>query len=81
MSDEVERNGATDRAGYPWVSSRIFRKTVASHLDDEGHGIHHLADQLVPSRRSTAIGYYLGRRALTTIHAADALEPLIGRHQ
>jgi integrase len=67
-----------NRAGYPWVSSHVFRKTVASRLDDEGYGIRHIADQLGHARPSTTMDYYLGRRALTTIDFADALEPLIG---
>jgi integrase len=59
------------------VSSHVFRKTVASRLDDEGYGIRHIADQLGRGRPSTTMDYYLGRRALTTIDFADALDLLL----
>jgi integrase len=75
---QADLRQALDRAGYPWVSSHVFRKTVASRLDDEGYAIRHIADQLGHSRPSTTMDYYLGRQALTAIDFADALEPLIG---
>jgi integrase len=74
---EADLHQALDRAGYPWVSSHVFRTTVASRLDDAGYGIRHIADQLGHSRPSTTMDYYLGRRALTTIDFADALEALV----
>jgi len=74
---QADLRQALDGAGYPWVSSHVFRKTVASRLDDEGYGIRHIADQLGHSRPSTTMDYYLGRRALTTIDVTDALEPLL----
>ena len=43
---QADLRGALDRAGYPWVTSHTFRKTVASHLDDAGFPIRHIADQL-----------------------------------
>jgi hypothetical protein len=65
-----------DRAGSPWVSSHVFRKTVASRLDDHGDGIRHVADQLGHSRPSNDHGllprsarahhHRLRRRARTT---------------
>ena len=74
---QADLRQALDRTGYPWVSSHVFRKTVASRLDDEGYGIRHIADQLGHSRPSTTMDYYLGRRALTAIDFADALDPLL----
>jgi integrase len=74
---QADLRAALDRAGYRWVSSHVFRKTVASRLDDEGYGIRHIADQLGHSRPSTTMDYYLGRHALTTIDLTDALEPLV----
>jgi Phage integrase family len=74
---QADLRQALDRAGYPWVSSHAFRKTVASRLDDEGYGIRHITDQLGHSRPSTTMDNYLGRRALTTIDVTDALEPLV----
>jgi integrase len=75
---QADLRQALDRAGYPWVSSHVFRKTVASRLDDEGYGIRHIADQLGHSRPSTTLDYYHGRRAITAIDFTDALDPLIG---
>jgi integrase len=72
---QADLRQALDRGGYPWVSSHVFRKTVASRLDDEGYGIRHIADQLGHSRPSSTMDYYLGRRALTTINFSRALEP------
>jgi integrase len=60
---EADLRQALARAGYPWVSSHVFRTTVASRLDDAGYGIRHIADQLGHSRPSTTMDYYLGRRA------------------
>jgi integrase len=76
---QADLRQALDWAGYPWVSSHVFRKTVASRLDDEGSAIRHIADQLGHSRPSTTLDYYLGRRALTTLDFADALTPLLRR--
>ena len=47
---QADLRQALDRAGYPWVSSHVFRKTVASRLDDQGYAIRHIADQLGHSR-------------------------------
>jgi integrase len=74
---QADLREALDRIGYPWVNSHIFRKTVASRLDDEGYGIRHIADQLGHSRPSTTMDYYLGRRAITAIGFTDALDPLV----
>ncbi len=65
-----------DRAGYPWVTSHTFRRTVASRLDDAGFSIRHIADQFGHARPSTTLDYYLGRRAVTTADFAAALTVL-----
>jgi integrase len=67
---------ALDRAGYPWVTSPTFRKTVASRLDDAGFSIRHIADQLGHSRPSSPLDHYLGRRAVMTADFSDALAEL-----
>jgi integrase len=64
---QADLREALDLAGYAWVSSHVFRKTVASRLDDQGCGIRHIADQLGHSRPSTTMDYYLGRTALAAI--------------
>jgi integrase len=38
---QADLRAALDRAGYPWVTSHTFRKTVASRLDDAGFSIRH----------------------------------------
>ena len=79
---QADLRQALDRAGYPWVSSHVFRKTVASRLDDQGYGVRHIADQLGHNRPSTTMDYYLGRHVLAALEFADALEPLLsGRQQ
>lgn len=75
---EADLRRALDRAGYPWVTSHVFRKTVASHLDDAGYSIRQIADQLGHARPSTTLNYYLGRRAVTTPDSARDLEVLVG---
>jgi integrase len=74
---QADLRTALDRVGYPWVTSHVFRRTVASRLDDAGFSIRHIADQLGHTRPSTTLDYYLGRRAVTTADSADALGPLI----
>ena len=73
---QADLRAALDRAGYPWVTSHTFRKTVASCLDDAGFPIRHIADQLGHARPSTTLDHYLGRRATTTADFADALTAL-----
>jgi hypothetical protein len=41
---------ALDRAGFPWVSSPTFRRTVATGLDDAGLSARQIADHLGHSR-------------------------------
>jgi hypothetical protein len=72
----TKSSGWHSTAGYPWVS-HVFRKTVASRLDDEGSAIRHIADQLGHSRLSMTMDYHLGRQALTAVDIADALNRLL----
>jgi integrase len=76
-NSQADLRAALDRAGYPWVTSHTFRKTVASRLDDAGLSIRHIADQLGHARPSTTLDHYLGRRAITTSDVADALTDLV----
>jgi integrase len=73
---QADLREALDRAGYRWVSSHVFRKTVASRLDDEGYGIRHIADQLGHSRPSTTMDYYNSRELHQTGEANTALRQL-----
>jgi integrase len=73
---QADLRAALNRIGYAWVTSHVFRKTVASRLDDAGFSIRHIADQLGHARPSTTLDHYLGRRAITTADFADALTDL-----
>ncbi|EWM12908.1 tyrosine-type recombinase/integrase [Kutzneria sp. 744] len=61
------------RAGYPWVTFRTFRRSVATILDDAGLTARQIADQLGHAKVSTTQDVYMGRR-VTSRRAADALE-------
>jgi integrase len=37
---------ALDRAGFPWVTSHTFRRTIATRLDDAGLSARQIADHL-----------------------------------
>lgn len=52
---------ALDRAGFKWVTSHVFRKTVATRLDDAGLTARQIADHLGHSRPSLTQDVYLGR--------------------
>jgi integrase len=64
---------ALDRAGFPWVTSHVFRKTVATRLDDAGLSARQIADHLGHSRPSLTQDVYLGR-GLASPAAAAALQ-------
>lgn len=71
---------ALNMAGYEWVTSHTFRKTVATVLDDAGLSARHVADQLAHSRPSMTQDRYMGRtarnpRALAAIEAMLATSP------
>ncbi len=52
---------ALDRAGYGWVTSHTFRRTVATRLDEAGLSARQIADHLGHSRPSLTQDVYLGR--------------------
>ncbi|SDY71610.1 Site-specific recombinase XerD [Saccharopolyspora shandongensis] len=59
-------------AGYPWVTFRTFRRSVATVLDEAGLTAREVADQLGHSKVSTTQDVYMGRRVKSR-KAADAL--------
>ncbi len=61
---------ALDRAGFPWVTSHVFRKTVATRLDDAGLSARQIADHLGHSRPSLTQDVYLGRGQASPAAAA-----------
>jgi len=64
---------AFDRAGFDWVSSHTFRKTVATRLDDAGLTARQIADHLGHARPSLTQDVYLGRKVVAS-RAASVLE-------
>lgn len=58
-----ELRRALDLAGYDWVTSHVFRKTVATVLDDAGLSARHIADQLGHARPSMTQDRYMKRGA------------------
>jgi integrase len=66
---------ARDRAGFGWVTSHAFRKTVATVMDEAGMSAREIADQLGHARPSITQDVYMGRRAVGT---AAALEDMFG---
>ena len=66
---------ALNAAGFEWVSSHTFRRTVATLMDQSGLTARAAADQLGHSHPSLTQDVYYGRRIANT-GAADVLEVL-----
>jgi len=54
---------ARDAAGYPWLTSPVFRKTAATVLDEQRFSAREIADGLRHSRPSLAQDVYKHRGA------------------
>lgn len=67
---------AFDMAGYQWVTSHTFRKTVATVLDDAGLSARNVADQLGHARPSLTQDRYMARRARNP-RAKAAIEAML----
>lgn len=67
---------ARDRAGYEWVTSHVFRKTVATLMDEAGMTAREIADQLGHARPSLTQDVYMERDVVA--HGATALEDMFG---
>lgn len=52
---------AFDAAGFPWVTSHTFRKTVATRLDAAGLSARAIADHLGHAQPSMTLDVYMGR--------------------
>jgi integrase len=57
-----------DAGPFSWVTSHVFRKTVATRLDEAGLSARQIADQLGHARPSLTQDVYMGRKVV----AADA---------
>jgi integrase len=66
---------ALNAAGFEWVTSHTFRRTVATLMDQSGLSARAAADQLGHSHPSLTQDVYYGRRIAST-GAADVLEVL-----
>ena len=64
---------ALNAAGFEWVTSHTFRRTVATLMDQSGLSARAAADQLGHSHPSLTQDVYYGRRIANT-GAADVLE-------
>lgn len=53
---------AFDRAGFDWVTSHTFRKSVATRLDEAGLSARQIADHLGHAQPSMTLDVYMGRR-------------------
>lgn len=67
---------AFDEAGFDWVTSHVFRKTVASVLDEAGLPTRAIADQLGHANEATARAHYVAPRAGNEA-AVTALEGMV----
>ncbi len=65
---------ARDRAGYQWVTSHVFRKTVATVMDEAGMSAREIADQLGHARPSLTQDVYMARKTVGS--SAVALEDM-----
>jgi integrase len=66
---------ASNAAGFDWVTSHTFRRTVATLMDQSGLSARAAADQLGHSHPSLTQDVYYGRRIAST-GAAEVLEVL-----
>lgn len=62
-----------NRAGYEWVTSHVYRKTVATLMDEAGLSARQAADQLGHAKVSMTQDNYFGRKVAQT-GAAGVLE-------
>jgi integrase len=67
---------ARDDAGYSWVTSHSFRKTVATVMKEAGFTAREVADQLGHDKISMTQDVYFGREAVA--HGGVALEDMFG---
>jgi integrase len=71
----ADLRAALDTAGFTWVTAHVFRKTVATLMDEAGLSARAAADQLGHAAPSMTQDVYFGRRTAHT-GAAAALEEL-----
>jgi integrase len=72
---QADLRDAFTTAGFDWVTSHVFRKTVATLMDQAGLSSRAAADQLGHANTSMTTDVYFGRKVATT-GAAAVLETL-----
>ncbi len=72
---QADLRQAFANAGFDWVTSHVFRKTVATVMDQAGLSPRAAADQLGHANTSMTSDVYFGRKVLVT-GAAAVLEIL-----
>lgn len=72
---QADLRDAFDRAGFDWVTTHTFRKTVATLMDHAGLSSRAAADQLGHANTSMTTDVYFGRKIAAT-GAAAVLEAL-----
>jgi integrase len=75
---QADLRDAFTAAGFSWVTSHVFRKTVATLMDQAGLSSRAAADQLGHANTSMTTDVYFGRKVSTTGAATilEALNPL-----
>ena len=72
---QADLRDAFTAAGFDWVTTHTFRKTVATLMDHAGLSSRAAADQLGHANTSMTTDVYFGRKVATT-GAAAVLETL-----
>ena len=72
---QADLRDAFTAAGFDWVTSHVFRKTVATLMDQAGLSSRAAADQLGHANTSMTTDVYFGRKVPAT-GAAAVLEAL-----
>lgn len=71
----LQRARENEKVGMPWLTSHMFRKTVATLLDEGGLSARLIADQLTHSKPSMTLDKYMGRGVV-----GDAAAKVLERH-
>lgn len=75
LLDEIDRPDGEDAGPFAWVTSHVFRKTVATRLDDAGMSARQIADVLGHAKPSMTMDLYMGRRVVSADTARILARP------
>jgi integrase len=79
FNTQADLRDAFEAAGFDWVTTHVFRKTVATLMDHAGLSSRATADQLGHANTSMTTDVYFGRKVAVT-GAAAVLETLDVSH-